>query len=104
MGKASEKQQYQADLLDWRRKHFAELENNMKILTALRDKENVAPKERIEAAKAIARHLSGLQSDRPASKFAGGTSDTGPEKTFTLPEEEKKALDALIAQTHEPIN
>ena len=104
MTKASEKQQYQADLLDFRRKHFGELENNMTVLISLRDNQNVSPKERIEAAKGIARHLSGLQSDRPASKFAGGTSDTGQEKTFPLPEEEKKALDRYLAGTDEPIN
>ncbi len=105
MTKASERQQYQADLLDWRRKHFDELENNMQALIKVRDKEGTGDKEIIEASKAIARHLSGLQADRVApSKFSGGASDTGQEKTFTLPEEEKKALDEFLAQLHGPTN
>jgi len=104
MTKPSEKQQYQADLLDWRRKHFGELETNMAVLKELRDKKDVPPKERIEAAKAIARHLSGLQSERPSSKFSGGTADTGQEKTFPLSEEERAALDKLLSEAHGPTN
>jgi hypothetical protein len=53
-------------LTEWRRSHFSELEETLKVFMAIRDDPEASNKDRIEAAKGVGRMLSALSPEKVA--------------------------------------
>ena len=77
---------------DWREANIEELDNNLKVWKAIRDDPDSNDKDRIEAAKSIARQLGALS---PDLKEKGGGS-TGTDKP-RLKDEHSKELESILS-------
>ncbi len=64
---------------DWREKNIAELDENLRVWKSIRDDNQSSDKDRIEAAKSIARQLGAMAPDAAAQK-AGLSADTSQPK------------------------
>jgi len=87
------------DLIDFRKKHTKRLmEQNCKVLEEILLNEGTKDRDKIEAAKALARMVSGLQAERPTAQ-KGIKEGTG--KLRKLSPEEISDIEARITPPEE---
>ena len=113
---AIERKAHKLALDEFRNKHFGQLENNINTLISIRDKEHkielscphckkksevdfanpTVTKNRIEAIKAIARHLAGLQPEKENSATANVVTTQAQKMEAKLSAAEEKELQAQL--------
>lgn len=76
---------YKETLAEWRRKHFKEMDINLKINKEIRDNPEEKAKDRIDASKTIARMLGTLAPEKIEKK----ETEKKQESSFTASEEKK---------------
>lgn len=84
---------YKEMLAEWRRKHFSEMEENIKINIEIRDNPEEKAKDRIDASKTISRMLGTLAPEKIEKKDA----PIKKESPFTTAETKK--LNARLKAT-----
>jgi len=78
----------------WREKNIEELDRNLTTWTAIRDSQKASDKDRIEAAKAIARQMGALSPD--AKKTEKEERAENAPHVPKLKDEHQAELDALL--------
>jgi len=89
----------QSTLREWRDKHFAEMDENIRTWKEIRDNPTCSAKDRSEAAKNIARSLGGLTPER-ASKIPAKDSQA----QAALTPEEESLLASILDEHQKPAN
>ena len=84
---------YKETLAEWRRKHFKEMNANLKINVQIRDDPDEKAKDRIDASKTIARMLGTLAPEKIEKK------EVAKEKESPLTDEDNKKLNTLLKET-----
>jgi len=85
------------DLAAWRKEHFKELEECLKVAKAIRDNSEAKDRDRIDAIKSIARMLAALAPERMAvPKTNAG------EESKDLNAEESALLNDLLHDINSP--
>ena len=87
----------QESLREWRELHFGEMDTNLSVWKSIRDNSEAKDKDRIEAAKNIARALACIQPDAAPEKKPITTkqvADAAP--TFQTSKEEEERIRILI--------
>ncbi len=105
MGGKSAKAQHAQAVAEWRMANLGEMEANLETWRSIRDNQENASKDRIEAAKNIQKALGGMSAERAgvlgAGQTSGSTGVTTPqapdENPFPISDEEKARLDSLLA-------
>jgi len=67
-------------IAEWREKNLQELDENLRVWKSIRDDPESSDKDRIEAAKSIARQMGALSPDRESAAKGGKA------QTFDVPE------------------
>lgn len=100
------KGQLAQEIARWRQEKFAEMDANLTMLVGIRDDDKAKPKDRIEAAKAIAKML-GVAPERtattPTAPTRGDSADDGPPPP-PMTEQQRSALDAYLVGMTGPKN
>lgn len=84
---------YKETLAEWRRKHFKEMDANLKINIEIRDNTNEKAKDRIDASKTIARMLGTLAPEKIEKK------EPTVKKESPFTEAQEKAINERVEKT-----
>ena len=87
------------DLSAWREKHFKELEETLRVAKDIRDNPQASNRDRIEAAKLIARLLHSLQPDKVSTPVAKHPSSLPAHKPPELSPEAREKLRGILSPT-----
>jgi hypothetical protein len=95
-------QKINKDLAVWRRKHFKELEATLKVAREIRDDSTANKRDRIEAAKLVARLLHGLQPEKVGTPASRHPSSAPVPKPPELSPEAKERLKGILSPIPTP--
>ena len=94
-----------AELAEWRRANREQRDANLRTWVEIRDDQENSAKDRVEAAKNIARAIGQLATEKMPIPPPARNPDASEEKTGLLVSEEEMArIDALLATLNGPHN